>query len=1139
MFCYSYRMEESKSPLYFTRRPDVVIKPIKAEPKPTLTFNHPPTETIQPIRTPLTFSLSPSSQDISVETGQITSRKRLFKLAAGVGAAATLAAIPETRALTLGTIETVIQTLLTRHPQIEPLSDAGEFVLTRDGIPYCNKLGENLYHIMKHDFPKVFNQPNEAIQPITAEIQPADHLRFPDVPPHQLEFYAKETTLGNDRMSDGIARLFLSGHFSFKNASEPLTLSEIENKAQELNKAIRAHLIQTGKSTGLVAKLNPERNVVNALVTNELVMREIVDYYLKTAEPLALVEPLSTFVYIDGLGDTDQQKQHAVFRRQTYFLELGYHNRNNARDKEFKDWKTQYINNPYNSKRYMWLINTLRDSVVKGASPKDMLAKNKLSEQLTDSLLQLERDGLINLEMLTRMDPVVIQTFITKLEKSKLPQKPTIPESIFMTGFGTIAFKTSQPLRKVDHRFQEKPLFRDRFGRISRRAFIIGTGGFAMATAITGNELARLSANPPKEFSWIDRHDWQSFLLKAPRLTRPDITADFEGSSKICYSDGTPFPGLNRFSKGQIRETCSLLEMPEFLLQAVATSEDERIDLHDGVDPVGLARALVFGGDKGGGSTVAMQLVKHVFDNQRARTGTKKDIHLKVEEALGAWFLVQFRRDQARALLAQTSRTATETQIRKIANDSILADYLNTVNYGYNIAGIKTASQIFFNVSPNKLTKAQQIFLVGLPQGPVESDPRYFKPETGKKLDDGRVLLFSNHPAVKRFSAVLKTLESRGKLSSAETKTIKDEMNKNGGILIAAPSNPKASAALEYTILQLNNVPDSQIARRPNTVVTTFDRQITEEVDAITTNALGTTLTKYGANNVDVVVRRVDTGELIAVSGRPSFPHPVGSVAKIITTAVVLAGGETPDTQLDNSPLKLRLPEGDFTTQNFIPESAVSSPTPTLDESLKQSYNNTFVRLMTKYGVMPFLEMWQRLGLSDHMDTENIDDMSYLATLGANPWTNANRISSAMTTFARNGIIVGSAAIKTIRTIDGSLLYAHDIRKSAQQVVDPRVGRMFMEMLENPTHKLKALQSLDNRYAAKTGTSSNSDEKSGPFNGWCAGYVTGKDGKQYQITVVAYNFDGTFDVALNVGATGETTAVPIYRQIADFLYDDY
>jgi len=452
---------------------------------------------------------------------------------------------------------------------------------------------------------------------------------------------------------------------------------------------------------------------------------------------------------------------------------------------------------------------------------------------------------------------------------------------------------------------------------------------------------------------------------------------------------------------------------------------------------------------------------------------------------------------------------------------------------------MRIASQFFFNVSPNKLTKAQQIFLVGLPQGPVESDPRYFKPETGKKLDDGRVLLFSNHPAVKRFSAVLKTLESRGKLSSAETKTIKDEMNKNGGILIAAPSNPKASAALEYTILQLNNVPDSQIARRPNTVVTTFDRQITEEVDAITTNALGTTLTKYGANNVDVVVRRVDTGELIAVSGRPSFPHPVGSVAKIITTAVVLAGGETPDTQLDNSPLKLRLPEGDFTIQNFIPESAVSSPTPTLDESLKQSYNNTFVRLMTKYGVMPFLEMWQRLGLSDHMDTENIDDMSYLATLGANPWTNANRISSAMTTFARNGTIVGSAAIKTIRTIDGSLLYAHDIRKSAQQVVDPRVGRMFMEMLENPTHKLKALQSLDNRYAAKTGTSSNSDEKSGPFNGWCAGYVTGKDGKQYQITVVAYNFDGTFDVALNVGATGETTAVPIYRQIADFLYDDY
>ena len=1082
-------------------------------------------------------------QDINIGTGQIASRRRLFKLAAGVGAAATLAAIPETRVLTLGTIETVIQTLLTRHPQIEPLSDAGEFVLTRDGIPYCNKLGENLYHIMKHDFPKVFNQPNEAIQPITAEIQPADHLRFPDVPPHQLEFYAKETTLGNDRMSDGIARLFLSGHFSFKNASEPLTLSEIENKAQELNKAIRAHLIQTGKSTGLVAKLNPERNVVNALVTNELVMREIVDYYLKTAEPLALVEPLSTFVYIDGLGDTDQQKQHAVFRRQTYFLELGYHNRNNARDKEFKDWKTQYINNPYNSKRYMWLINTLRDSVVKGASPKDMLAKNKLSEQLTDSLLQLERDGLINLEMLTRMDPVVIQTFITKLEKSKLPQKPTIPESIFMTGFGTIAFKTSQPLRKVDHRFQEKPLFRDRFGRISRRAFIIGTGGFAMATAITGNELARLSANPPKEFSWIDRHDWQSFLLKAPRLTHPDITADFEGSSKIYYADGVnPLPGYNRFSKGQIRETCSLSEMPDFLLQAVAASEDDRMEMHNGVDPVGLARGFIYGGNKGGGSTIAMQLVKHVFDNQEARTGKlKDDLHLKVEEALGAWFLVQFRRDQTRTLLAQTGQTATEAQINRIANNSILVDYLNTVNYGTNIAGLKTASLIFFDVPPNQLTKTQQIFLVGLPQGPVESDPRHYNDETGKKLDSGQVLLFPNHPAVKRFFAVLNTLESKNILTAQDAETIKKEMKDSNGILIAAFGNPKTSAALEYTILQLNNVPDSQIARRPNKVITTFDRQINAQVDTIATEALNTTLRQYGANYVDVVVRDVGTGQLVAAYGRPSFPHPVGSVAKIVTTAVMLENGEKPNTQLDNSPLTIRLapPEKDFTTSNFDPASSDRSPTPTLTESLGQSFNNTFVRAMIEFGIMPFLKMWEQLGLGDHIDTEDIGKISYLATLGGNPWTNVNRISTALAAFARDGTFVGSAAIQTIKTADGSLLYSHKPNRSAQQILDPTVAKMFMQMLNDPAHKLMALQSSDNRYSAKTGTSSNSDEKSGPFNGWCAGYVTGKDGKQYQITVVAYKLNEGFDVALNVGATGGTTAVPIYRQIADFLYDDY
>src|SRR4029077_8685112 len=139
-------------------------------------------------------------------------------------------------------------------------------------------------------------------------------------------------------------------------------------------------------------------------------------------------------------------------------------------------------------------------------------------------------------------------------------------------------------------------------------------------------------------------------------------------------------------------------ELPDYAPNAFIAIEDRRFYSHRGVDPFGIARALVADifhrGAAQGGSTITQQLAKNLFLTQE-RTVTRK----LQEIVLALWLEHKF----------------SKTQIHKL--------YLKRVYFGAGAYGIEGAAQRYFGKSARHLTLAEAAMLAGLVQAPSRLAP--------------------------------------------------------------------------------------------------------------------------------------------------------------------------------------------------------------------------------------------------------------------------------------------------------------------------------------------------------------------------------------------------------------------------------
>ncbi|KAL0011460.1 hypothetical protein SO802_006568 [Lithocarpus litseifolius] len=133
---------------------------------------------------------------------------------------------------------------------------------------------------------------------------------------------------------------------------------------------------------------------------------------------------------------------------------------------------------------------------------------------------------------------------------------------------------------------------------------------------------------------------------------------------------------------------------PWHLWQAIVAYEDRRFFMHHGVDPVGIARAVLSFSSRGGGSTITQQLVKNTF-LKNERTLSRKVVEMVLALALE----------------------------RTMSKRRILSCYMNKIYWGHGIYGIKSASIFYFGKHPSLLSLGESAMLAGIIPAPELRSP--------------------------------------------------------------------------------------------------------------------------------------------------------------------------------------------------------------------------------------------------------------------------------------------------------------------------------------------------------------------------------------------------------------------------------
>jgi penicillin-binding protein 1A len=165
----------------------------------------------------------------------------------------------------------------------------------------------------------------------------------------------------------------------------------------------------------------------------------------------------------------------------------------------------------------------------------------------------------------------------------------------------------------------------------------------------------------------------------------------------------------------QERSTVPANEVTTALKHALVATEDVRFYTHSGIDTRSLFRVffksiLLQQGSAGGGSTITQQLAKNLYP-RRSFAFLSLPIN-KIREII----------------IAKRLENA-------YTKDEILVLYLNTVPFGDNVYGIKTAADRFFSSSVKSLTADQAAVLIGMLKATHRYNPRVF-PERAKQRRD-------------------------------------------------------------------------------------------------------------------------------------------------------------------------------------------------------------------------------------------------------------------------------------------------------------------------------------------------------------------------------------------------------------------
>jgi penicillin-binding protein 1A len=185
-------------------------------------------------------------------------------------------------------------------------------------------------------------------------------------------------------------------------------------------------------------------------------------------------------------------------------------------------------------------------------------------------------------------------------------------------------------------------------------------------------------------------------ILTYPNLPSLEVLTDYRPKIplRVYTEDGQLIGEFGEERRAVVR----IQDVPDVMKQAILAAEDERFYQHNGVDALGVLRAMYFnlqgGGKRQGASTITQQVARNFFLSAE-KTYTRKLYEI----------LLSFKIEH------------------NLSKDQILELYINQIYLGQRSYGFGAAAQIYFGKALKDLTLAEAAMLAGLPKAPSSYNP--------------------------------------------------------------------------------------------------------------------------------------------------------------------------------------------------------------------------------------------------------------------------------------------------------------------------------------------------------------------------------------------------------------------------------
>ncbi len=447
------------------------------------------------------------------------------------------------------------------------------------------------------------------------------------------------------------------------------------------------------------------------------------------------------------------------------------------------------------------------------------------------------------------------------------------------------------------------------------------------------------------------------------------------------------------------RTLITLEDTPQELIDALLVMEDRKFYRHWGVDPLGIARAMVSNIKAGrtvqGGSTLTQQLIKNYF------LTSERTIRRKLTEMIMA-LLLEFH----------------------YSKEEILQAYLNEVNLGQSgnraIHGFGLGSQFLFGRPLAELELHQQATLAGMVKGPSSYNP-IRNPERAKKRRDLVLDVMAQQGLIEQSLA--------GEQKKQALMTVGTRKNQTSRSYPAFTDFVRDQLLERYQSQDLNDVGLS--------IYTTLDPRAQSRLDQAIDNTLGQLNKAYpkqdGKIQVAAISVRTDNGEVLAISGGNDVvsggfnralnaKRPIGSLVKPFVLLAALQ--QKPDQyQLNSFIVDDQVTISQKGSKDWIPQNydKVFHGDVMLLDAFAKSYNIPFVKLGMDVGLDAVTELLKDYGLSER--PRKLPSI-LLGALELSPL----EVSQLYLTLASGGFQTPLSGVNFVLDADGQPLEAYELK---------------------------------------------------------------------------------------------------------------